>query len=633
LNNLQFTASLLAMNPPRRDRVRIYQLLPRLFSNVNETRRPNGTLAENGVGKFADLNDAALVALRAMGFTHLWLTGLLRQATATDYAKIGLYADDPDLLKGLAGSPYAIKDLFDVCPDYALEPADRLAEFHALLDRIHAHDLGVIIDFVANHVARSYRSLVRADLDFGAHDDAARFFDPQNNFFYLQPDSPGGGPPLRLPSFAEGRALSPTGRVLGGCDGLFIGELDHGKVTGNNAVTWAPGLHDWYETAKLNYGYDFTTGARAYPHAAAPDLPIPDTWHKMDAVLAYWQRLGVDGFRCDMAHMVPPEFWAWAVARARERQPGVLFLGEAYDNDPMKVGPGNVLHDLLHAGFDAVYDDPSYKILKSLYDGPKWANDLDAVAGDRFLFERSLRYAENHDEVRLAGASQWGGLGMQVGRPVAAILYGLSRGPVLLYSGQEVGEPAQGAEGFGGDDARTTIFDYWSMPDLAKWVNGHRYDGARLSDEQRELRAFYARLLALIGEPAFRDGDFFPLNPANVWNEHFGRLPGETASGHWLYAFLRRDATTGQSFLVVANLHAQTTLHDLRIHLPAEAHAFLGPVDPSWEVRDRLGLAEINAKWERSDSGGTDLCLAELSPLTPAYLELRPAGKEQDAAQ
>ena len=63
----------------------------------------------------------------------------------------------------------------------------------------------------------------------------------------------------------------------------------------------------------------------------------------------------------------------------------------------------------------------------------------------------------------------------------------------MLYNGQEVGEPAAGAEGFGGDDARTTIFDYWSMPELVKWVNGHRYDGDKLSDEQKALREFYGK--------------------------------------------------------------------------------------------------------------------------------------------
>ena len=605
-------------------RIRIYQLLPRLFSNTNETRRLNGTLAENGVGKFADINDTALASLKAMGFSHIWLTGVLRQATSTDYSAIGLPPDDPDLLKGLAGSPYAIKDYFDVCPDYAQNPAERLAEFRALLDRMHAHGLRAIIDFVANHVARSYRSQVRPDLDFGAHDDRSKFFDPQNNFFYLPPNAPGAGPPLKLPTFADGVALSPTCKALGGCDGSFVGELDHGKVTGNNVVSWAPGPGDWYETAKLNYGNDFTTGAREYPDADQATKPIPDTWLKMDAVLAHWQQLGVDGFRCDMAHMVPQSFWRWVIARARTRQPGVFFAGEAYDNDPMKVGRGNVMHELLDAGFDDVYDDPAYKVLKGIYDGPKWANDLDGVLGDAFLFERSLRYAENHDEVRLAGANQWGGIGMEIGRPVSAILFGLSRGPVLLYSGQEVGEPALGATGFGGDNARTTIFDYWSMPEMTKWVNDHRYDGARLSTEQKDLRAFYGRLLALIGEPAFRDGGFFSLNPANNQNERFGRLPGEPASGHWLYAFLRFDPASRQRFLIVANLHRSATFRDVKVRLPAAALAFL-QFDSEHPARlvERLSPSSPPPSMTADVDGCMLVQFPALAPLTPCYLELQ----------
>src|SRR5277367_893594 len=186
------------------ERVRIYQLFVRLFSNTNETRKPNGILAENGAGKFNDINSAALASLKDMGFTHLWLTGVLRQATATDYSSIGLPADDPDLLKGLAGSPYAIRDYFDVCPDYATDPAKRLTEFRALLDRIHAHGLKAIIDLVPNHVARSYHSTVHPELTFGAKDDTSKFFDPNNNFFYLRPTDPGGGPPLKLPTCKDG---------------------------------------------------------------------------------------------------------------------------------------------------------------------------------------------------------------------------------------------------------------------------------------------------------------------------------------------------------------------------------------------------------------------------------------------
>jgi glycosidase len=414
--------------------------------------------------------------------------------------------------------------------------------------------------------------------------------------------------------------------VLGKGDGLFDGETRFGRVTGNNAATWTPALTDWYETVKLNYGYDFTTGAREYPTAEQPGRPIPDTWLKMDEVLAHWQALGVDGFRCDMAHMVPVEFWAWLVARARRRKADVLFVGEAYDNDPMKVTPGNVMLALLHAGFDAVYDDPSYKVLKGIYDGPKWANDLDTVVGEDFLFQRMLRYAENHDEVRLAGKGQWGEVGMEVGRAVSAILYGLSRGPVLLYSGQEVGEPALGPEGFGGDNARTTIFDYWSMPEMAKWVNGHRYDGGRLSPEQKALRDFYTRLLNLVGEPAFRDGESFRLNYANVGDERFGRLPGEPASGHWLYAYLRFDAVSGQRLLVVVNLHPSETMREMEVILPREAVAFLRMrTEDAERLRCVERLAEMPGKITiAARRDGVIVVRVEALPaLMASYVEMR----------
>ncbi len=628
-----------AASPPGRPR--IYQLLPRLFSNANETRKLNGTLAENGVGKFAGITDAALKSLRdELGITHLWLTGVLAQATSTDYAAIGKPADDPDLLKGLAGSPYAIKDYGDVCPDYAVEPAKRMEEFRALLERAHSVGLRVLIDFVPNHVARSHAAFASGSagvppepsnvrnaqqregraraskaggaLQFGANDARSRFFAPNNNFFWLQCDTPGGGPPLRLPTVKDGQFISPTCRVLNAGDGHYDPEMETARVTGNNAATWSPSQNDWYETVKLNYGYDFTTGAREYPHAAKPDAPVPNTWVKMDTVLAHWQALGVDGFRCDMAHMVPPEFWAWAISRARQRQPGVMFIAEAYNNDPMKVEGGhelvahfkNVMIELLNAGFDAVYDDPAYKALKHIYDGPGWANDLDAAlaAQQPYVFPNSLRYAENHDEVRLASKSNWGGIGAEVGRPVSAILYGISRGPVLLYSGQEVGEPADGSEGFGGDDGRTTIFDYWSMPEFTKWVNGHRYDGGRLSAAQKSLREFYGRLMKLCGEPAFRDGGFFPLNSANISNDRFGRLPGEGASGHWLYACIRADARGGQCFLVVANLHRSETLRDARVNLtPAAlevlaangAHTFTDKLSSLGEATLRDGVITL----------------------------------------
>ncbi len=646
------------------ERTRIYQLFVRLFGNTNETRKQNGTLAENGVGRFADINDAALCSIRLMGFTHIWLTGILQQATATDYSECGQPADDTDLLKGLAGSPYAIKDYFDVCPDYAEKPAERLNEFHELIERFHAHGLRAIIDLVPNHVARSYDSCVKPDCNFGtrggvagAGDDTTKFFDPHNNFFYLTPD--GNGPPLRLPTFRDGQPVSPTCQAVaavydrrnpnavGGhrpplqnCDGFFEGEKTFGRVTGNNVVSWTPHLNDWYETIKLNYGFNFTDPSksiREYPNAWSPEKPIPDTWKKVDQVIGHWQSLGVDGFRCDMSHMVPPEMWSWTIAQARHRRSDVFFIGEAYNDDPAKVpgsdpvvsqlncGQGNVLFDLLNAGFNAVYDAPAYRALKRIYDDSGWANDIDREIADEFICHNSVRYAENHDEVRLASQAEWGGIGMEVGRPVSAILYGLSRGAIMLYNGQEVGEPGAAAEGFGGDDARTSIFDYWSMPEFVKWVNDYRYDGGRLSDEQRELRKFYGRLVNLVGEPAFCDGKFFPLNPANRENESFGRLPGEQASGHWLYAFLRYDCVTKQRFLVVANLHPTMAFRDIRVSLPQAALQFLDLGNES-DTRKLALIERLSGELEpicltTEESGSVDVPIAEIPSLSAFYFE------------
>jgi glycosidase len=269
----------------------IYQLMVRHFGNTNATNKPHGTLAENGCGKFVDINDTALKSLKDLGITHVWLTGVIQQATRTDYSAIGQPADDADICKGQAGSPYAIKDYFDVCPDYAIEPAKRLNEFRELVKLCHAHGLKVILDFVPNHVSRAYRSDIRPELSFGEGDDRGQFFNTDNHFYYLRL----GAPPLKLPTNGQN-----------GCDGRFDLEHDFGRVTGNNAATWTPSHNDWFETVKLNYGINFI-------HEHSGDHATENrTWRCMDAILAYWQHFGVDGFRCDMAHMIPMPFWRYA---------------------------------------------------------------------------------------------------------------------------------------------------------------------------------------------------------------------------------------------------------------------------------------------------------------------------------
>ncbi|MEI6177654.1 MAG: alpha-amylase family glycosyl hydrolase [Verrucomicrobiota bacterium] len=585
----------------------IYQLMVRTFGNTNGTRKANGTLAENGCGKFADITPAALDSLKAMGFTHLWLTGVLEQASGTGYPNRP--ADDSDILKGIAGSPYAIKDYFDVCPDYALDPDSRLDEFKELLGRCKHHGFKVIIDFVPNHVARSYASDVRPDLSFGAEDRHDVFFDRDNHFFYLHSNHPGGGPPLRLPT---------VGRS--GCDGFFAAESSFGRVTGNNAVTWAPSIHDWYETVKLNYGHDFTTGRGTghLPGPAVPPAEVPRTWRTMDEILAYWQAMGVDGFRADMAHMIPMEFWRWVVNRCRIRDSKVFFAAEAYDNDPAKLTDGHVLDELLKAGFDAVYDDPSYDVLEGIYESGKWANDLDPLTFTGKRFHKSLRYAENHDEVRLASPMEWGGLGMKVGKPVSAVLFAMGRGPLMLYHGQEVGDPATR------DNARTSIFDYGSMPEFIKWVNHGKYDGGLLSDEQKSLRAWYGKLIRATKARSFTCGEFYGLNHANKYNPAFGRVGDESVSGHWLYAFLRRDTKSGQAFLVVANFHGCETLRGVKIRIPKDARMFLGRTgDARWLFRDRLD-SDWSGSVAQADLEETGLALPDLAPCSAMLLEISP---------
>ena len=632
----------------RGGKVRIYQLFPRLFGNTNTNRIPNGTLEQNGCGKFADLNDAALDSLKQMGFDAIWVTGILRQATTRDYSSLGLPPDDPDLLKGIAGSPYAIRDYYDVCPDYAVDPAHRLDEFKELLARAKKHDLRIFMDFVPNHVARSYASVVHPERDFGKNDKGDAFFSG-DNFYYLQPNAE--GPPLRLATFdpQKKEPLTPTTKVIWEdkenrfpglkekIDGLFEPESKRAKVTGDNQNTWRPNQDVWYETCKLNYGYDFTQGAkgsRLHPTAQHPEIPVPDLWNKMDAILAYWQEFGVDGFRCDVSHIVPSEFWHWALARARERNPKTFFYAECYEGDVrLEVPDANPdlapFHSnpisLIEAGFDAVYGHDAYKRLMEIYEDKASANDLDAAARPGFVGDNSVRYAENHDEVRVASPQHWGGHGAKVGRAVSAILFGLSRGPIMVYYGQEVGEPADvGAAGFELDKGRTTFFDFWSVPELQKWINGGKYDGGGLSTEQKDLRSFYGQLVRSLSHPALAQGNFYPLNPANRENSSYGRIDRKE-SGHWLYSFLRHDPVAKRSVLVVANLHPKDTISKATLRLSSEAAtALAASPDAMIGGTDLLSTTQpAQASCAAKNLTTSGFALPDLPPLSAAYFDLK----------
>lgn len=494
-----------------------------------------------------------------MGVTHLWLTGVLRHATQTSHP--GLPADPACIVKGRAGSPYAVTDYFDVDPDLAVDVEHRLDEFRLLLERCRRWGMIPMMDFIPNHVSRNYRSVVCPERSFGRQDQTHTFFARDNTFYYLQTSD--ANQPLLLP------------------DGEFEPERGHARVTGNNVASWTPGVYDWYETVKLNYGSDYRHGAHsadALPGIMAPTVAVPRTWQMMDDILRYWQEMGVGGFRCDMAHMVPMPFWRWAIANARLRDGGVFFMAEAY-NDSMKLTTGDVHGALLDVGFSGVYDSVAYQSLRSLYEGGAWANDLDKLhVTERPLSARGVRYVENHDEPRMASPSCWGGVGETVCQAVMVAQYASSCSPVLFYNGQEVGERAEGPGGFGGDNGRTSIFDYTHLPRLQHWTNGGLYDGVLLTAAEKSLRDFVSCLLPCLQHPALSRGEFYGLNWANRENPLFGREEGETVSGHRLFAFLRHDRKSRATVLVVCNLspHGSQAQEDIRIHIPAHAVSWAG---------------------------------------------------------
>lgn len=529
----------------------IYQLFVRHFSNFTEGGEPWGSKEQNGCGTFAAVNDAALEALARMGVTHLWLTGVLRHATQTAYD--GLPANPECVVKGRAGSPYAVTDYFDVDPDLAENPAERLEEFRALLARCRRWGMSPVIDFIPNHVSRCYRSTVKPEMCFGREDDKSVFFARDNAFYYLEPQH------------SDYHMQMPAGE--------FEPERGYGRVTGNNAATWAPSAYDWYETVKLNYGSDYRHGAyaaNALPGILAPHDAVPRTWRLVDTVLAYWQEMGVGGFRCDMAHMVPLPFWRWIISNSRLRDSSVFFMAEAY-NDHMKLCDTDVNEALFNCGFSGVYDGEAYQLMRTLYEGGTWANDLDRFNHHEHpRFRGGVRYLENHDEPRLAAPGFWGGHGGTAARALMAAHFCSASGPVLVYNGQEVLERAEGPGGYGGDNGRTSIFDYTNLPRLQRWTNGGKYDGARLTEGEQALREFMVRMLPLLQHPALCDGSFYGLNWANLQTPGYGRNAGDSVSGRHLYAFLRHNSKARATVLVVCNLNPSEAV-DTRVHIPQHA--------------------------------------------------------------
>lgn len=521
--------------PGKSEKMVVYQLMTRLFGNTNTTNKPYGTIEENGVGKMNDITEAALKGIKELGVTHVWYTGIIEHGMLTDYTKFGIPLDDADVVKGRAGSPYAIKDYYDVNPDLAVDVKNRMKEFEQLVDRTHAQNLKFIIDFVPNHVARAYKSDAKpvGVKDLGEEDDKTISFKPSNNFYYLPGQS--FQPPKEY--YSLGNNPFPTK------DKKF--EETPAKVTGNDQFTATPGINEWFETVKLNYGVDIQGGRKNFFE------PVPNTWVKMKDILIYWAGKKVDGFRCDMSEMVPVEFWQWAIPQVKAVNPEIIFIAEIYN-------PSQYRNYIENGKFDFLYDKVQlYDTLRLLVNQKAHTEGIAKIQESlKGINHQMLHFLENHDEQRFASPFFAGDAWKAV--PAMVVSATIDEGPVMIYFGQEVGEPGAGAEGFAGEDGRTTIFDYWGVTTHQQWMNGGKFDGGLLRGEQKQLRQFYGDILKLASSnQAIAKGGYADLT---IYNHQKGNISA------LVNAFVRYEGE--ENLVIVSNFNSKS--EKVKLELPSE---------------------------------------------------------------
>lgn len=516
----------------------VYHVFTRLFGNTNTTNKPWGTIEENGVGKFKDFTPKALTAIKKLGVTHIWFTGVPHHALINDYTAVGISNDHPTVVKGRAGSPYAVKDYYNVNPDLAVKPENRLQEFEDLIARTHAAGMKVIIDIVPNHIARKYEGKTnpRGVKDFGANDDTSVEYSKNNNFYYI-PNS----------QFEIPEIVPPLGGQYDASQHEPFIEIP-AKWTGNGSRMAKPDRNDWYETVKINYGvrpdggYDFPFLPWGYDTESYKvhfdfwkDKEIPDSWKKFRDIALYWTKKGVDGFRYDMAELVPFEFWSYLNSSIKMKNPDAFLLAEVYNPDLyynyIKMGKMDYLYDKVG----------TYDKLKDVIQGRSWPDELSHIQQNLGGIEHHmLKFLDNHDEQRLA-SPEFAGT-PERGKPLMVVSATISTAPVMIYFGQEVGEAANEDGGFG-TRSRTSIFDYVGVPAHQRWMNNGKFDGGQLSESEALLRDFYKRLLNFtIGSSALM-GEFQEIQFANRYH-----VEGYDTG---VYSYVRWSDS--QKLIVVAN--------------------------------------------------------------------------------
>lgn len=552
----------------------VYQVFTRLFGNKKTTNKPWGTIEENGVGKFNDFTDTALQEIKKLGVTHIWYTGVPHHDVIRDYTKYGISNDDPDVVKGRAGSPYAVKDYYNVNPDLAVDPAKRLEEFEALISRTHKHRLKVIIDIVPNHIARNYKGLTnpKGVKDFGADDDTSVEYARNNNFYYI-PNTP-----FEVPTSPDYKPLNGEANPLS--DGKFS-EFP-AKWTGNGSRRAKPDINDWYETVKVNYGVR-PDGTKDFPELPAgydekdyaahfafwKDKDVPDSWKKFRDIALYWIEKGVDGFRYDMAEMVPYEFWSYMNSSIKMKNPKAFLLAEVYNpkeyRNYIKLGKMDYLYDKVE----------TYDHLKAVIKGNALPDALSDIQNNMMDIEHHmLHFLDNHDEQRLASPEFAGS--PEKGKPLMVVSATLSSSPTMVYFGQEVGEPGNEDAGFG-KRSRTSIFDYIGVPHHQRWMNDGKFDGGQLTNSEKALRDFYSRLLNFTLKSSAMLGKFQEIQSVNR---------KETQNyDQGLYSFVRYSEE--EKLIIIANF-SWVTSSRIDLIVPEDVILAWKLTDGSYTIKDQL---------------------------------------------
>ncbi len=552
----------------------VYQVFTRLFGNTNTTNKPWGSIDENGVGKFNDFTDRALAEIKSMGVTHIWYTGVPHHCVITDYTKYGIASDDPDVVKGRAGSPYAVKDYYNVDPDLAVNPGNRLEEFEALIMRTHKQGMKVIIDIVPNHVARNYQSISKPEgvADFGENDDTSLEYKRDNNFYYIPDEA------FKVPESLNGY------QPLGGeehplSDGKF--DENPAKWTGNGSRLAQPNFYDWYETVKVNYGvkpdgsYDFDLLPQGYDkkdykthYEFWQSKEVPDSWKKFLDIALYWMDKGVDGFRYDMAEMVPVEFWSYMNSALKMKNPNAFLLAEVYNP--------SLYRDYIHKGkMDYLYDKVElYDTLKHIMQGHGSTDNLPAIYDDLADIEHHmLHFLENHDEQRIASKDFAGSA--EKGKPAMVVSTCLTTSPTMLYFGQNVGEPGDDDMGFG-DETRTSIYDYCGVPAHQRWMNNGKFDAGQSTLAEKELNDFYKTLLSFSSQSSALMGEYRELHSYNRKNtEDYNDK---------VFSFVRWQ---GDDCLVIVSNFDETE-HNFQLKLDDETVQALDLKNGVYELKDQL---------------------------------------------